>query len=470
MNSFARAFRFLKENKNKKISPGDFVEHCEIFLVIPLILFSVSPVYQFICNLFVDSDYPQRGFFTYSYTVDFVLRISIVIGLIAIALYFMRLKKHSLSFRIPDNIPMLLFILLCIYMLISTAVNGLSDAAIHGAPFRNESLLSFLSYFLIFFFCGSLIEDYRKKKAVVYTFLISNIIINLACLFNEYIRPIAIWEFSDSDALSAVFYQFNHYGYYLMLAIVISAALFVNSRGLKNRVFSLIVLVLNSYILTLNTTFGCFLACIAGLVFLFIVNSVINKRISFSSLIMLALFIAVTGISGLFNHSFIKELSLLFNDVNSVMNSLDEKMITAGENGAVISSAESAGTGRWGLWKHTFEYIREKPLFGWGVEGIADRLSADSNGLNNRPHNEYLQYAAFFGIPAAVIYLCGLMSVFIRAWKKRSVLNGFTVVCLTAAFTYIVSAVFGNTMFYTAPFLFIFLGLGFERGVSEKRE
>lgn len=140
---------------------------------------------------------------------------------------------------------------------------------------------------------------------------------------------------------------------------------------------------------------------------------------------------------------------------------MNEKVITVGENTVETSKADSAGTGRWGLWKNTLKYISERPVIGWGIEGIAERLELDSGGLNNRPHNEFLQYAAFFGIPAAVLYICGLAGVFIHSWKKRFEIGKYSVACLSVAFTYIFSSLFGNTMFYTAPFLFIFLGLGF---------
>ena len=39
--------------------------------------------------------------------------------------------------------------------------------------------------------------------------------------------------------------------------------------------------------------------------------------------------------------------------------------------------------------------------------------------------------------------------------------------CLIAAFTYLVSACFGITMYNTAPFLFIFLGLGYRSDEHE---
>ena len=38
-----------------------------------------------------------------------------------------------------------------------------------------------------------------------------------------------------------------------------------------------------------------------------------------------------------------------------------------------------------------------------------------------------------------------------------------TFACLGAAFSYLVSAFFGNTIYCTAPFLFLFLGMGLVR-------
>jgi O-antigen ligase len=116
-----------------------------------------------------------------------------------------------------------------------------------------------------------------------------------------------------------------------------------------------------------------------------------------------------------------------------------------------------AGTGRWRRWTHTVQYIGERPFFGWGSEGIFDLLKEETGG--SRPHNEYLQYAAFFGIPAALCYIAGVVSVFVKGIKKRAEIDIYTFAALVASFGYLVSALFGNTMSYTAPYFFIMLGL-----------
>lgn len=114
------------------------------------------------------------------------------------------------------------------------------------------------------------------------------------------------------------------------------------------------------------------------------------------------------------------------------------------------------------LWRLTIDRIREKPIFGHGVEGIADYLS--ENFGNNRTHNEYLQYTAFFGIPAAISYVVGVFCVFLAGLKQKTKLDPEMLIALSADFGYCVSAFFGNTMFYTAPYFFMFLGLGFSTG------
>ena len=64
-----------------------------------------------------------------------------------------------------------------------------------------------------------------------------------------------------------------------------------------------------------------------------------------------------------------------------------------------------------------------------------------------------------FGIPAALLYIGGLMSIFIKALIRRKSVDNATLVCLTASLGYIGSAFFGNRMIFILPFFFIFLGL-----------
>lgn len=67
------------------------------------------------------------------------------------------------------------------------------------------------------------------------------------------------------------------------------------------------------------------------------------------------------------------------------------------------------------------------------------------------------------GTGALLLYVAFLLAVFIRGAKNRKSLTDMNVVSLCTAFAYLVSSFTGVSMFYTAPYLFIFLAFGYYR-------
>lgn len=460
MLKIKKFYNYIKENKDKQVDIGDLLlKYNEIFLMIPLFAFVVAPIYYLVAEIPFNLNDPFNGFFNYSYTITYVIYLSVIAGPVALAIYFRKLKKDGKKFFIKEYIPMLFFVAVCVLIVISSCVNGFTSKVLLGDSYRNESIFSFLVYFISMYFCGTLIQKEKSKKIILETFLISNFLINVVELFHYYIKPLDYFEHTGHVEPSAIFYQCNHYGYFLMLAIMISAGIFSLSKSIKEKAAAGFMLALNTFILSVNTTFGCFLACLIGMFFLVIVSSIIERKINIFSILAFAAFMIITFLTGLKYHSFLQELGMFFSDIKSVMGSVNESVVSIDGSEVEISAADSAGTGRWGLWRYTIGYIQEKPFLGWGIEGISDMLREASNGLNNRPHNEYLQYAAFFGIPATVLYIIGIAVHFVKAFRNRHSFNVTSAICLVAAFTYLISAIFGNTMFYTTPYLFIFMGL-----------
>lgn len=61
-----------------------------------------------------------------------------------------------------------------------------------------------------------------------------------------------------------------------------------------------------------------------------------------------------------------------------------------------------------------------------------------------------------------LIFLYRRMSFFyVLSFHLLDRLDPMTCACLIVAFSYLGSAFFGNTYYYTAPYFFIFLGLGY---------
>ena len=107
--------------------------------------------------------------------------------------------------------------------------------------------------------------------------------------------------------------------------------------------------------------------------------------------------------------------------------------------------AKKAGTNRWGLWLMAFEEIKNSPIFGTG-------------NVRLRPHNEYLQFAQVWGLPSMIIYISAFVVIFVKAIKHRKKLSNLSITLSFCVGTYLISALFGNTMPHTIPFFALFLG------------
>ena len=170
-----------------------------------------------------------------------------------------------------------------------------------------------------------------------------------------------------------------------------------------------------------------------------------------------AIALTVNGIMGQVG----KNVSTLTVDMKEIAQSSNEK--ASEEN---INLAKNAGSGRWQLWMGALQIMEEKPLFGTGPDNMA--TSYTDLGINwDRPHNEYLQIGASFGIPALIFYLLALIFGYAYGLKHLKELPPSSVIAFSACTGYLFSALFGNTMYYTYPYFLIFLAIAFSRKPME---
>ena len=440
MQSVREQYQAVAHSKNAKEFfrniPETFIE---ILAAVPFLVFILTVIHQLIVKFTAP--------YGYSGLTRPAMRVAAVVGAAVIILHIGKQCTEGVTLRrfAAENMPLVFFLPLMLWMLLSTCVNGFTQEALHGDGYRCESLFTFLLYFSVYFFCASIIHRQRIKAVLCYAFLAVSLILNAVTLILTYIVGNMSLHYENTIG---VFDQFNHYGYYLLLTVILSCVLTVTEKNKLRKGFSLVCFLVGSISLVLNDTFGCFLSCCAALVFVIIAVSLVQKRFSLASAGMMLLFWAVVVALSFRVHTVLGNFSELSNDLTNIAQGNAE--------------AAHAGTGRMLLWRSTLGYIRERPVFGFGVEGIAERLLVDSDFWHvDRPHNEYLQYAAFFGIPGLLLYLGGVLTVFLAALRRRTRLDGCTLAALCTAAAYLCSAFFGNTMHYTAPYFFMFLGLGF---------
>lgn len=431
------------ENVHEMISstPDNFIE---FLAFIPLFFLMSVPLEQLISNFL----FPDLQITSYAVKYESIRTMAVI--LVPVSVLIMLYKRYVsgrpvTTGKILREVPAAGFFGFVILMIIvSTAVNGFTREALYGNYYRQESAFTFIMYFSVYFASGMMIKNKTFRAVIQYTFILSSVPVGVYALI-AYIR-VRIAGLVAGYEVSAVFHQSNHYGYYILMVILQCSVLFVTERKLPAKSVCMAVFTLNTAVLVINNTFGCLIACLLGLVFNCIVISVSKRTFSRPAAAVTGVFLLTVLVMSLFVDTVYYSFIGLFREIKNAA----ETPENAGE----------IGTGRGILWSNTLNYIKEKPFSGFGTEGIGERLAEDSGNLNNRPHNEFMQYAAFYGIPAAAAYICGVFSVYLKALEKRTKLDKYTIAALVSAFGYLVSSFFGNTMYYTAPYLFVFLGMG----------
>lgn len=452
----------LKSLTEDKYTLNDiFTKNYEKWLLAPLFIYLLTPIVHMIVYAIGYSDemspdemlhYISTGEMpgdNYTAIIQFAFMICVFLALIAYASYKSYAKSHIVK-RYPDNVPMLFFLVYLLLIVVSTMANKTDSQLIMGFTVRGEGVVSIFCYFLVFYLCGSLVKKENYKYAIMYFFLATGIVIGILTVIDEYFTKVNI---ITDNFFSGIFYHFNFYAYYLTISIMLSASLSLLERCRARRIFAFITFCFDTVVLAINDSLGGFLACVVAFIFLVVAVSVKKRKFSVKALAVFAIFLVIIFVVGLFTPSFFSELTQFGKDV---------EMIATNEEGA-----EAAGTYRWGLWVNTARYIKEKPLIGWGFEGTSKMLEADTS--QDKAHNEYLENMASYGIPAGLIYIAGLVSIYIKALKRRKYVDDATLCCLAGALGYIGSAFVGNSFIFIAPFFFIFLGLA-NNTVPEEKE
>lgn len=242
----------------------------------------------------------------------------------------------------------------------------------------------------------------------------------------------------EIGGFTSVFHNSNHFGYYLTMAILIQAGMFLLEVQLLWRWMALGMFLVCFFVLLLNNTFGGFLAVTLGLLFLFVIVLYRDRRKCVGCALLAVCWLAMLLLSQIKDNTMGKN----FSDLGAVVQGYSEIRSTASQ--------------RLDMWHHCLEQIWENPIFGTGLEGAGKVVFLTSL---DRPHNEYLQHALFTGIPGLMAYLTALVFLLIRCVLRLKKLSAQGLILGAAIFGYCVSAFVGNTMYYTTIFYAMMLGL-----------
>ena len=433
MNSFQKVLKSKTVREALENIPYSFFD---IASFAAMMYFIINPLIEFILYLT-----HNQIFSGWKVANRAVLLIGLIVLMIYVAVKKENEYKIDLNSFLKNNIHIALLMLFALLMIISTLVNGVNSLSLFGYYYRGEGLFGYLSY-IVYFLLMCINKNDKYKKIWINTFIGTAAVIEL--------YYVSAYLINGTYDISFVFSHFNHYGYYLLMVLAVSSMWFIISSSKAEKAASLASVVLSTAALVVCDTLGCIVAAIMGFVMICIIMPIAKGKFSVKYIIPPLLFVLTFILLSVTSESLKTKsesnYSQLINDTKAVSGS-DE-------------AEYSTGTTRIVLWQHGLQYILEKPVFGHSADATGERLETETNDTD-RCHCEYMNYAISFGIPAAVVYFAAMLSIYLRGLKHKKQLTDMNLLGLCSALFYLFSAAIGNTMYYTAPFLFILAGFGY---------
>ena len=331
---------------------------------------------------------------------------------------------------------------LLVWMIFSSFFHPNSFSIFHfitSTTFHLQTGVIFYFFAAACLWAGFRINDTKVRKHIVYTVVCAITF----CVLTSLIDPKSelLINQNRNTFWASMFLNSNHFGYMLTMLISITASVFCLSEDKKLKYTSLAVMIIATITAFFNDTLGAQLALFLGLIILPIVFSLFKRKFKVIYLAPLGIFVALSFATLPFASKMNSLYTSFFKQVGGLM-----KDIFNITHDPLSEATAKAGTNRWGLWLKAVQDILEHPIVGRG-------------NVFFKPHNEYLELAGHFGIPALIAYLTALVIIYVKAIKHYNKMSNFSLVLLFAVGVYLIDAFFGNIMPHTTPFYCLILGI-----------
>ena len=410
------------------------------------------------------------------------MQILAIIGIYLIVYEFYKKFKICKNKKelLKELLPIAILLMYLMWTLVSAIFAKNKNLAFYGTSYRKDGFITYLIY-AGFFACAFLLDSKKMQKYLLNIFILVGCftIIFIEMANNRFLYNI----FNFNDIEKAVFSNSNHYGYYLLLVLVTTAILFITEKKKVNKSLYLVSYIFIMYYFIKNNTFGCYIAFAVMIIIYFSYSIYIKKDIT-SSVVCLVIFIIMSFVVQINGQSIVaKNVRVLFSDIGKILN-IDISKNNISSEGAIDknlnsdeiennnldnidSGWEKAGSARAELWKYGIQLFLEKPILGYGPENLEQEY-ARFNIDQDRPHNLIIQLATTSGIIGLLLYCTSIGIIIIRGIKKIREKESIGKVVLFVVIAYLISAMFGNSMYYTSPYFFIFLGWLMKDNIRDK--
>lgn len=338
-------------------------------------------------------------------------------------------------------------------LLVWTIVPVVTSAQVFGA-FTGYTFLSsgYLSHIYMWGLmgCTAMVAAGAEREDILKSFVaIADI---LACLMMAFEWNIPFFRGFSAATGVTVYTNRNHYGYIIAMSGAVMIGMYLKciyeKASTKNRLFYIVSFALSMYVLMINDTLGAYLAIVLSYPVMLVLWKASGKKLGAKQFVPFAVIAVVTAMSACemipttLDTTIGQSLVILWKEIFMIAEKAE--------------GYEDAGSLRMIIWMKTVELIGLHPITGLGPDIMFDKVG---NYLIDTPHNEYLECAAYLGIPGLILYLGGLFTAFACKCKKIKELSVETLVAAGAIISYLISAFVGVRKFNTVCYFFMFMGL-----------
>lgn len=132
--------------------------------------------------------------------------------------------------REPWNV---FFLMLFVWIIICTMHSADKYTSIFGTEYRYEGLVTYCCYAAVYM-CVHIVKEAKYRKCIFNTYAVTAVILGICLLLQDnhllYMHKIFVYD------RATVFSQFNHFGYYLNMSILVMTGLFLTSDIKKNEI------------------------------------------------------------------------------------------------------------------------------------------------------------------------------------------------------------------------------------------
>lgn len=338
-------------------------------------------------------------------------------------------------------------LLLLIFILVLTSILAKdSQLAFGGSEYRREGFFTYIAY-LGYIYMGYHVIDFKELKKYL-NLMLGVCLIICGILLTKSAFAYKVFNLRLIDYYYAgPFSHFNHFGYYLLINSLLATFMLYHQKGIGKIFYGLITIFL-IYMLIVNDTLGCILSYLL-ITIIFIVIILIQKKQYLVLLSLGILFLSSSCILSFKTSLIQNNLNNLWMDAQKIVQSIKQKDETL---------LYDIGTERGKLWLYGIKIFVKKPIFGYGLENIANEYLA-YNIYQTRPHNFILEMLMSIGLIGTILLFYNLAKIIVPKIKKIKTLKTSAFLALYVVLGYLINLMFGNSMFYTSAYFYFFLGV-----------